>query len=68
MNAPTVQDEAAVLAREFESGFSGKRTLVTGGAGFIGSWLCDVLVLAGGTVDCLDTFSTCGLSNIEYLK
>ena len=68
MNAPTVQDEASVLAREFESGFSGKRILVTGGAGFIGSWMCDVLVLAGGKVHCLDNFSTGRLANIEHLK
>lgn len=41
--------------------------LVTGGAGFIGSWLCDVLVRSGARVTCLDNFSTGLNENIIHL-
>jgi len=47
--------------------FEGKRALITGGAGFIGSWLCDVLVKTGARVTCLDNFSTGLNENIEHL-
>jgi len=47
--------------------FEGKRALITGGAGFLGSWLCDVLVKAGARVTCLDNFSTGLYENIEHL-
>lgn len=44
-----------------------KRILVTGGAGFLGSHLCDRLVAAGNEVICLDNFFTSQRSNIEHL-
>jgi UDP-glucuronate decarboxylase len=56
------------LAREFRGRFEGARILVTGGAGFIGSWLCDVLVEAGANVVCLDNFSTGKKENLEHLQ
>ena len=68
MKNPTIQDEATMLAQEFEGEFSGKRILVTGGAGFIGSWMCDVLVHTGANIDCLDNFSTGKMSNVKHLK
>ena len=37
---------------------SGRTVLVTGGAGFVGSHLCDSLLSHGATVDVLDNFST----------
>lgn len=43
------------------------RTLVTGGAGFIGSHLCDRLVALGDHVICLDDMSTGSKSNISHL-
>jgi UDP-glucuronate decarboxylase len=42
-------------------------TLVTGGAGFIGSHLCDRLVAAGEEVLCLDNFYTGTKNNIRHL-
>ncbi|MCD8033203.1 MAG: SDR family oxidoreductase [Alistipes sp.] len=40
------------------------KVLVTGGAGFIGSNLCDVLLQRGASVICLDNFSTGHLENL----
>lgn len=43
------------------------RILITGGAGFIGSHLCDRLVQEGNEVICLDSLITGQLKNIEHL-
>lgn len=47
--------------------FEGKRVLVTGGAGFIGGWLCDVLTNFGAEIACLDNLSTGKMKNIDHL-
>jgi UDP-glucuronate decarboxylase len=47
--------------------FDGKKVLITGGAGFIGSWLSDVLVSYGAQVIAVDDFSTGRESNIDHL-
>ncbi len=44
------------------------RTLITGGAGFIGSHLADALLLAGHEVYALDDLSTGSLGNVEHLR
>ena len=44
-----------------------KRILVTGGAGFVGSHLCDRLVQAGDDVVCVDNFYTGDKRNITHL-
>ena len=44
-----------------------KRILVTGGAGFLGSHLCERLVKAGHDVICLDNFFTSQKSNVAHL-
>ncbi len=41
--------------------------LVTGGAGFIGSHLCDALITRGDNVVCLDNLFTGSKKNIEHL-
>ena len=46
---------------------SRKRILVTGGAGFLGSHLCDRLIADGHEVLCVDNFFTGDKSNIEHL-
>jgi dTDP-glucose 4,6-dehydratase len=42
--------------------------LVTGGAGFLGSHLCDELLARGHRVLCIDNFETGSLENIEHIR
>jgi UDP-glucuronate decarboxylase len=46
---------------------SRKRVLVTGGAGFLGSHLCDRLIADGSEVLCVDNYFTGAKDNIEHL-
>lgn len=45
----------------------GKRTLVTGGAGFIGSWLCERLVENSYKVTCIDNLCSGSRKNLGRL-
>ncbi|HTC48185.1 MAG TPA: UDP-glucuronic acid decarboxylase family protein [Candidatus Aquilonibacter sp.] len=47
---------------------SSKRALVTGGAGFLGSHLCDALLGEGWSVVVVDNLLTGRLANIDHLK
>ncbi len=47
--------------------YKNKKVLVTGGAGFIGSHLCEQLLAAGACVRILDNFSTGSLDNLTYI-
>ena len=49
------------------SGHPRKQVLVTGGAGFLGSHLCEVLVEEGADVLCLDNFYTGSRANVQHL-
>jgi dTDP-glucose 4,6-dehydratase len=42
--------------------------LVTGGAGFLGSHLCDELLVRGNRVICIDNLETGSLANIEHIR
>ncbi len=42
--------------------------LVTGGAGFLGSHLCDELIARGNRVICVDNLETGSLANIEHIR
>ncbi len=44
------------------------RTLITGGAGFLGSHLCDYLLEKGHEVICMDNLATGSLDNIAHIK
>ncbi len=44
------------------------RTLITGGAGFIGSHLCEFLLQKGHQIICMDNLITGNIKNIEHLK
>jgi len=47
--------------------FKGQSIVVTGGAGFLGSYLCDVLVKQKAQVICVDNFSSGRMENIQHL-
>ncbi len=44
-----------------------KRVLVTGGAGFLGSHLCEVLLESGHNVLAIDNYFTGTIRNVEHL-
>ena len=43
-------------------------SVVTGGAGFLGSHLCDALIARGHRVICVDNLETGSLANVEHLR
>ncbi|HRF81388.1 MAG TPA: SDR family oxidoreductase [Flavobacteriales bacterium] len=47
---------------------SPRHILVTGGAGFIGSHVCDALLAEGHTVRCMDNLATSKQDNIAHLE
>lgn len=44
------------------------KTIVTGGAGFLGSHLCDLLLEKGHEVICIDNLVTGNIQNIEHIR
>ncbi len=65
-----IEADIKKMAAELESftpKIEGKTFLVTGGAGFIGSWFCDVAIEMGGKVICVDNLSSGSESNIKHL-
>jgi UDP-glucuronate decarboxylase len=66
---PIVADDLKALRANFtgDQSFDGQRILITGGAGFIGSWLSDFLLAQGALVTCLDDMSTGVERNVRHL-
>lgn len=52
---------------KFERKIKNKTFLITGGAGFIGSWFSDVLDSFGAKIICVDNLSTGSIKNIQHL-
>jgi len=48
-------------------GFDGARVVVLGGAGFLGSHICETLLAAGADVVCVDSFMTGSDANVRHL-
>ncbi len=48
--------------------FVDKEILITGGAGFLGSYMCEALVNSNAKVTCLDNFASGLTSNIAHLR
>jgi UDP-N-acetylglucosamine/UDP-N-acetylgalactosamine 4-epimerase len=56
-----------MLMEDYKMSISSTKILITGGAGFIGSNLCEYFINKGYNVTCLDNLSTGFLKNIEEL-
>ena len=66
-----IKDDLAIIQDNLKAdgiSFRDKNILIPGGAGFLGSWICDYLVEDGANVTCLDNFSSGLESNISHLK
>ena len=62
-----LQDISKVKGAIKDDKFEQKKVLITGGAGFIGSWLSDVLISCRAHVTVVDDFSTGRKRNIDHL-
>src|SRR5439155_18044921 len=62
---PIINEDLAAIRRSIDPrAFQGKSILVSGGSGFLGSWICDSLVGLDSRIICLDNLSTGVLENI----
>lgn len=52
---------------EITEQIASKRVLISGGAGFLGSWMCDHLIALGAGVVCVDNLSSGRKENISQL-
>ena len=46
----------------------GKNILITGGAGFLGSHLCEKILELGGKVTVLDSLDSGRMANLQHLR
>ena len=67
MLSHTIRDDVNKLRKSISHLTEGQRVLITGGAGFLGSWLCDSFV-SSTAVFCHDNLATGQLKNISHLK
>ncbi|HEY5087576.1 MAG TPA: UDP-glucuronic acid decarboxylase family protein [Gemmatimonadaceae bacterium] len=65
--ARSVPSGVAIDATKLSGGHMERRVLVTGGAGFLGSHLCDRLMARGDDVVCVDNFFTGAKRNVQHL-
>ena len=63
---PASRDASAPAARVCSGAMA--TCLVTGGAGFLGSHLCDELLARGNRVICVDNLETGSLANIAHIR
>lgn len=67
MKIYTDEDIHCILTHLGGITYSGKKVLVTGGAGFLGSWISNVLIRQGAQVTCLDNLSSGRRENVAHL-
>lgn len=65
-----VSDDLAAICNNlsvFKKKMGGKTLLITGGAGFLGSWFCDTALALGANVICVDNMVSGADANIKHL-
>jgi UDP-glucuronate decarboxylase len=68
MSSDIILKDLREMRDEFEERyFHEKKVLISGGAGFIGSWLTNAMVNSGANVTCLDNLSTGQIRNVANL-
>lgn len=69
MNTSYSRDEdiERILAGILDIDFQGQTVLVTGGSGFLGSWMCETLLRKGAEVICLDNYASGKPENTNHL-
>ncbi|MBU5690146.1 MAG: NAD-dependent epimerase/dehydratase family protein [Candidatus Aenigmatarchaeota archaeon] len=61
-------NEISKEIEKYREKIENKTFLVTGGAGFIGSWFCDAMLSFNAKVICVDNFVSGSKKNIEHLQ
>ena len=64
-----IKEDLDAIGRSIDpSTFQGRSVLVSGGSGFLGSWICDTLIRLDSRIICVDNLSTGVFENIDHLK
>ena len=61
------EDIGRILAGLQDINYQGQIVLVTGGSGFLGSWMCETLLRKGAEVICLDNYASGRPENTDHL-
>lgn len=61
------EDIERILAGLQDINYQGQTVLVTGGSGFLGSWMCETLLQKGAEVICLDNYASGRPENTNHL-
>lgn len=67
-NTTATREIERVLSSLSDISYDNQTVLVTGGSGFLGSWMCEVLLNKGAEVICLDNYASGRSENTEHLK
>ncbi|WP_394698481.1 UDP-glucuronic acid decarboxylase family protein [uncultured Methanospirillum sp.] len=61
------EDMNRILAGLQDIDYQGMKVIVTGGSGFLGSWMCETLLGKGADVICLDNYASGRPENTDHL-
>jgi len=65
--SPDIQDIKRILLGLQDISYEEQTVLITGGSGFLGSWMCEALLQMGAEVICLDNYASGREVNTDHL-